>query len=129
VPNALALLGHATPLAVRCAVLCYGYMVDGDGATTVADAGRQFGFVVPEIAVDQIPPHVSVLIARAGADATPGLNDSIDRFLRRAESQGLEVGMIEHSTGPHAFDVMDDSDASRSVIRRVLGFLREQLKA
>ena len=37
--------------------------------------------------------------------------------------------MIEHPTGPHAFDVVDDSDTSRNVIRRILGFLREQLEA
>ena len=129
VPNALAVLGHATRLSVHCAVLCYGYMVDGDGATAVADAGRQFGFVVPEITVHQIPPHVPLLIARAGADATPGLNDSIDRFVRCAESRALEVEVIEHPTGPHAFDVMEDSEASRRVIRRILEFLRRCLLA
>lgn len=129
VPNALAVLGYATRLSVRCAALCYGYMVDADGATAVADAGGQFGFVVPEVSVDQIPPHVPLLIARAGADATPGLNDSIDRFVRRAESRALEVEMVEHPTGPHAFDVMDDSDASRRVIRRVLAFLKERMHA
>lgn len=37
--------------------------------------------------------------------------------------------MVEHPTGPHAFDVMDGSDVSRRVIRRILGFLREQLAA
>jgi len=129
VPNALAVLGHVTRFPVRCAVLCYGYMVDGDGATAVADAGRQFGFVVPETSVDLIPPHVPLLVARAGLDATPGLNDSIDRFVRCAESRALDVEIVEHPTGPHAFDVMDNSDVSRRVIRRILGFLREQLEA
>lgn len=33
----------------------------------------------------------------------------------------LEV--VEHPTGPHAFDVLDDSDTSRDVIRRVVAFL------
>ena len=106
-----------------------GYMVDGDGSTAVADAGRQFGFAVPEITVDQIPPRVPLLIARAGAAATPGLNDLIDRFVRCVESQALDVEVVEYRTGPHAFDVMDDSDRSRSVIRRVAGILREQLQA
>lgn len=106
-----------------------GNVVDGDGSTAVADAGRQFGFAVPEITVDQIPPHVPLLIARAGAAATPGLNDSIDRFVRCVESQALDVEIVEYRTGPHAFDVMDDSAGSRSVTPRVVGFLREQLQA
>jgi len=70
---------------------------------------------------------VPLLIARAGADATPGVNASIDRFARYAATRGLDVQVVDHPTGPHAFDVLEDSDTSRAVIRRVVDFLRNRL--
>ena len=127
VPNALGVPRRGPKLPVGCAAFCYGYMLDGDGDTAVADAGRQFGFAVPQLGIDEIPADLPLLIARAGADTTPGLNGSIDRFTRRAETSGLDVEVAEHPTGPHAFDVLDDSDASRDVIARVVAFLRDHL--
>ena len=70
-----------------------------------------------------------LLIASARADATPGVNASIDRFTRYAATSGLDVEVVEHPTGPHAFDVLEDSDTSRAVIRRIVGFLRDRLSA
>ena len=128
-PNALAALGRTPSPAIRCAALCYGYLLDVEGSTDVAAAGRQFGFVVPDVAADVIPPGVPLLIARAGADATPGVNASIDRFARYAESRALDVEIVEHPTGPHAFDVLEESDTSRAVIRRVVDYLRDRLSA
>ncbi len=129
VPTALGMLGRTAPPRLRCAALCYGYMLDLEGSTEVTDASRQFRFAVPDVAADRIPPDVPLLIARAGADATPGVNRSIDRFARYAESRALPVEIVEHPTGPHAFDVLEDSDASRAVIERVVGFLRKHLLA
>lgn len=126
-PNALAVLGRTPSTAIRCAALCYGYLLDVEGSTDVADAGRQLRFAVPDIDVDEIPSDAALLIARAGADATPGVNASIDRFARYSATRGLDVEVVEHPTGPHAFDVLEDSDASRAVIRRVVEFLRDHL--
>ena len=128
-PNALAVLGGTPNPAIRCAALCCGYMLDVEGSTEVADLGRRFKFVVPDIDADEIPSDAALLIARAGADATPGVNASIDRFARYAATRGLDVEVVEHPTGPHAFDVLEDSDTSRVVIRRVVEFLRGRLSA
>ena len=128
-PTALAELCRTPQLPIRCAALCYGYTLDLEGSTEVADQGRQFRFAVPDVAPDQVPADVPLLIARAGADATPGVNASIDRFARYAETRPLDVEIAEHPTGPHAFDVLEDSDTSRAVIRRVIDFLRDHLLA
>jgi hypothetical protein len=34
---------------------------------------------------------------------------------------------VNHADGPHAFDIMQDSPASRAVIQQTLGFLSAQL--
>lgn len=128
-PNALAVLCRTPRPAIRCAALCYGYMLDVDGSTEVAEMGRRFKFAVPDVTVDEIPSDVPLLVGRAGADATPGVNASIDRFARYAESRALDVEIVEHLTGPHAFDVLEDSDTSRAVIRRVVDFLQDHLQA
>ena len=129
VPNALAVLAAPLSLPVRCAALCYGYMIGGDGSTPVGDAARQFRFATPTVALNRIAPETAMLIVRAGRDEMPGLNDSIDHFLSQAASQKLSVQLLHHPTGPHAFDLVDDSKASREVVSGILDFLGRQLSA
>jgi acetyl esterase/lipase len=103
VPLTAAVLAGATG-RVRCAALCYGPLVH----------------LVPDPA---LPP---LLVVRAGQD-DPGLNRTIDDFVSAAEARHLAVELVHQPEGRHAFDVKDDSDASREVIRRVLAFLRGHL--
>jgi acetyl esterase/lipase len=65
-------------------------------------------------------------VVRAGQD-DPELNRTIDEFVSAAKQHNLAVELIHQPDGHHAFDVADDSDASREVIRYVLGFLRSRL--
>jgi acetyl esterase/lipase len=44
-----------------------------------------------------------------------------------AAGRGLPVELVEVPDGHHAFDLLDDTNASRAAIRRVLAFLRERL--
>jgi acetyl esterase/lipase len=70
-----------------------------------------------------------MFIARAGRDEMPHLNDSIDRFVEKALEANLPITLVNHPEGPHAFDLFDDSEASRNVIEQLLGFLRLHLVA
>jgi hypothetical protein len=126
VPTALSLLMSET---LTCAVLCYGFMLDLDGGTAVAEAQKQWGFANPSEgkSVDDIPRDLPLLIVRAGRDEFPGLNDAIDRFAMHALERNLPITLINHATGPHSFDLFDDSETSRQIIRQILGFLRLQL--
>jgi dienelactone hydrolase len=89
---------------VRCAALCYGPLSG----------------LVPNPA---LPP---LLVMRAGRD-DPELNRTIDEFVAAATAGRLAVELVHQPDGHHAFDVADDSDASRQVIGRVLAFLRGHL--
>jgi acetyl esterase/lipase len=91
---------------VRCAALCYGPPGDLEPR--------------PEL-----PP---LLVVRAGRD-DPDLNGDIDRFAAAAAGRGLPVELVEVPDGHHAFDLLDDTDASRAAIGRVLAFLGERLAA
>jgi acetyl esterase/lipase len=99
---ALALAG--APGRVRCAALCYGPLDHADPA----------------------PGWPPLLVVRAGRDHAE-LNRTIDRFVADAGDRGLQVELVHQPDGGHGFDVADDTDASRAVIRRIVGFLRDHL--
>jgi hypothetical protein len=57
----------------------------------------------------------------------PHLNETIDDFVAGALARNLPVTLVNHASAPHAFDLLDDSGASRETIRSLLGFLRIHL--
>ncbi|MGH9834027.1 MAG: alpha/beta hydrolase [Blastocatellia bacterium] len=130
VPMALSVLMQEANDYLKCAVLCYGLMLDLDGSTNVAQASKMFGFVNPSEgkSVNDLPQDLPLFIARAGQD-NPQLNETIDRFLAKALSCNLPVTVANHHIAPHAFDVMRDSDASREIIKQILAFIRFHLLA
>jgi len=78
VPTALSVLMQDAQDHPKCAVLCYGYMLDSGGSTAVADASGRWGFVNPCAgkSVDDLRHDIPLFIARAGQDRTPGLSDT-----------------------------------------------------
>ncbi len=124
VPTALAVIARERP---TCAALLYGYLLDLDGATAVADAAKQFYFAVPPVTLDELPRDMPMLIVRAGKDATPGLEATLQRFVAAARARGLSMTLLDHAEAPHAFDLVDDSPKTHAVIEQVLAFLRDQL--
>jgi hypothetical protein len=129
VPNALSVLMSDAPGRLTCAVLPYGYLLDDDGSSRVADAARRFGFVNPSAGrtVGDLSPEVPLFLARAGKDQMPGLNEALDRCVGQALTRNLPVTVVNHAQGPHAFDLFDDSEATREIVRRMLGFLQFHL--
>jgi|ERR1700733_3301076 len=113
---------------IRCAALCYGVTLDLDGSTNVAESAKKFGFANPASgkSVRDLPPELPLFIARAGRDE-PGLNKTMDHFIAHALAANLPITVANHATGPHAFDVLHDSEASREIIRQILAFLRLHL--
>ncbi len=72
---------------------------------------------------DAIPP---MLIVRAGLDA-PELNASIDRLLTAAIAKNVSLDFMNHATGRHAFDILDDNVRSQEIIRTTLDFMKTHL--
>lgn len=129
VPNALALL-MSNPAQLRCAALCYGFMLDLDGSTGVAEAQKVWRFANPETgeSIDALPADVPLLIVRAGRDIVSEVNPSIDSFVAHALRRNLPLRLVNHHTAPHAFDLDDESEASKEVVREILAFLYRTLR-
>lgn len=131
VPLALWAMMQGASDYLKCAVLCYGCMLDLDGADGVAEAARRWGFVNPCAgkSVADLPQDIPLFIARAGRDEMPRLNEAIDRFMAEALTCNLPVTFVNHPAAPHAFDLFDDSETTREIIRKILAFMRFHLSA
>ena len=114
---------------LSCAALLCGFTFDLDGSTIVADAAKEYGFAntCAQKSVEDLPANVPLFIVRAGREHFPGLNEAMDRFVAKALALNLPVTFVNHHTGPHAFYLDDDSDASCEVIRQTLWFLQRNL--
>jgi len=130
VPNALSVLMGEDRDYLKCAVLCYGCMLDLDGSTSMAEAAKQWGFAYPCAGktVNDLPQDIPLFIARSGQDEMPHLNETMDRFLSKALTCNLPITFVNHPSAPHAFDVTHDSETSREIIRQILAFIQFYLK-
>jgi hypothetical protein len=131
VPLALSVLMREGSAYLKCAVLCYGYMLDLEGATGVAEAAKIWRFANPceGKSVADLPKDLPLFIARAGQDEMPRLNETLDLFITEALACNLPVTFANHPAGPHSFDLLHDSETSREVIRQILAFMRFHLLA
>jgi acetyl esterase/lipase len=129
VPVALWLLMRKDHRLVRCAVLCYGFMLDLHGSTAVADMQKTFRFANPCAgkSVDDVRDDVPLFIVRSGRDRFVGVNGSIDGFVSAALQKNMPVTLINNADAPHAFDLFHDSEASREIIRGILRFMQFHL--
>jgi hypothetical protein len=61
--------------------------------------------------------------SEAGLDDAD-LNGGIDRFVQIALSKNLTLNVANHATGHHGFDVQDDNERSREIIRQTIQFIK-----
>jgi dienelactone hydrolase len=69
-----------------------------------------------------------LLLVRAGQDSYV-LNRAIDEFVKNALARELNLEFINYLEGQHAFDILDDNDRSRKIIKQTLDFLVTHLTA
>lgn len=115
------------PAHVRCLVAFYAFLdirqSEPHRAHETAEALKSFS-PISHLAGDGLPP---LFVARAGLDAVPTLNDSLDRFTAEAISQNAAVTVFNHPRGVHAFDILTDDERSREIIRAALAFMQTHL--
>jgi dipeptidyl aminopeptidase/acylaminoacyl peptidase len=67
-----------------------------------------------------------LLIARAGLDQRE-LNRYLDRFVIEAITLNAPLTVLNHTTGHHNFDILDDNERSREIIKATLEFFQTNL--
>jgi acetyl esterase/lipase len=77
--------------------------------------------VTPKLRTGSCPP---MFIARAGNDM-PAINAAVRQFMDAALTHNIELELMNHPTGEHGFDILNDDERSRAIIRRTIEFIRE----
>ncbi len=72
-------------------------------------------------ATGSCPP---MFIARAGNDMAP-INVAVQQFVDAALTHNIEIELMNHPAGEHGFDILNDNERSRAIIRRTIEFIRE----
>jgi tetratricopeptide (TPR) repeat protein len=77
--------------------------------------------------VNSFRRDVPVMLVRAGLDSTQ-LNKGLDAMFTSAVQENAPWSMVNIAGGQHGFDVFDDNDESRAVVRATLAFMRDSLQ-
>jgi acetyl esterase/lipase len=113
--------------SIRCIAVLYGPMDlehdSGADESVSLEQKREFSPLYHLRNGRVLPP---LFVARAGMDH-PLLNESISAFVTSALERNTEIEVVNHPTGEHGFDVLDDSPSTRGVIDAVLGFFETHL--
>ena len=67
--------------------------------------------------------NLPMFVARAGQDR-PVLNETIDAFVQKALAMNKPLTLVNHASGRHAFDVVDDDVRTREIIEMAIAFIR-----
>ena len=105
--------------------VCSGNVVTGL-PFLMEDAGPLRGAVVyyGSGAPARYRTDLPVFFVRAGRD-NPQLNSQIDEALAKAAAAGAPWTVVRAPGSHHAFDVLDETDESRRIVRQTLDFYRE----
>ena len=75
---------------------------------------------------ERLPPDTAFFVVKGGRDDT-GLNPSIDRFVEKAREANISVEFVEYEDGIHGFDVWQDTDESREIVKQTVEFMKTHL--
>jgi acetyl esterase/lipase len=124
----LAPLLRQPPPSIRALAGFYAFLdtehVKLQEAEITAETAKAFSPLVSIGSASRIPP---LFIARAGKDAIPGVNASIDAFVARALQRNLTLAVVNHPEGSHGFDHKDDDARTREILEMALAFFRAHL--
>jgi acetyl esterase/lipase len=112
------------PAFVRCVVAYYSMMGIPKGAAP-DEIVKEFtlsNYLSQE--PQKVPP---VMIVRAGKDVA-FINDSMDEFVLGAIKQNISIEFINYVEGVHGFDVENNNERTREIIRRTMEFVKKHLR-
>ena len=73
-----------------------------------------------------LPRNVRLFVMKGGKDTNVD-NGQIDDFVAHARDLNIPVQLVEYPEGIHAFDVRQDTDQSRTIIKQTLDFMKQTL--
>jgi dienelactone hydrolase len=132
-PTAVSAAMREGPRRFRFAVFYYGLMLSPDDFRRKEFDGpcAPRGCYSAELkGVTSLRTDVPLLIARAGKDAIPFVNGSIDHFIQSAREKRVPLTLLDHEAGAHGFDAPKQADArAPDIIKQTLEFMRKHCES
>ena len=101
---------------------------DGYQAAAIDSTSTQFGFSLPGYHDgESYPADLPMFVVRAGRERFSEILGSIDHFTTFAFQQNLAMTVLNYPEGQHGFDVEDDTEETRAIIKQTLDFFRTHL--
>ena len=131
VPTALTYILNNKFDYLKCGVLYYGLMFsEGFEHLPYWDSvALSMDLMSPRVNWNyEINSKTPLLVVRAGLENTPFLNQAIDEFLLKANENNLPVTFINYPEGQHGFDIYDDNDKSREIIKYTITYFKNHIE-
>ena len=83
--------------------------------------------IIPQVSVDDLSADIPLFIVKAGKDDA-FLNIKLDKFVEKAREANIPLEFVDYKDGIHGFDVWQDTDESREIIKQTLEFMNTYLQ-
>jgi acetyl esterase/lipase len=109
------------PPYIRCLIAYYPVLDIAPSMAGGEEAAKEFSPLHQLKQKGQsVPP---LFVARAGLD-NPAINAALDRFAQEAMTRNVTIDIVNHAEGHHGFDVLDDNERTREIIRWTIEFIK-----
>ena len=114
--------------SIKCAVLNYGILLTPDQKYYAEIDSFNIGFYFSDLRkISRIPENIPMLVTRAGKDQLQIVNNTTDYFVAEAMKSNAQLTFINYSDGQHNFDILDDTETSKLIIRQTVDFMKTHL--
>jgi hypothetical protein len=130
-PTAVSNILNGSNSIFKCAVVYYGVLLTKDFKylSQIDSLIQSRGALTPTLPDPSTwKKDVPIMIVRAGNDNTPYLNLSITNFYEKALNQNLPITLINYPEGLHGFEIYNDNETTRQIIKNTIEFWKSNLK-
>ena len=113
---------------IKCSIFYYGLFYHNEIKDYILETSKRLGIIIPNNITDDYSsfPNIPTLIVRSGLDKEQ-TNRSIGLLVDKLISKNIPITFINYSLGHHAFDIQDDVEESRTIIKTTLEFITKNL--
>ena len=115
---------------IKCAILNYGILLTPDHKyyAEIDSAANMYRFYWSDLRkITKIPEDIPLFITRAGRDIYQIVTETTDHFVAEAMRSNVQLTYIYYPEGQHDFDILDNTNVSRGIIKQTIVFLKTYL--
>jgi fermentation-respiration switch protein FrsA (DUF1100 family) len=115
---------------IKCAILYYGILLTPDQKyyAAIDSSANMYGFYFSDLRqISKFPENIPMLVTRAGKDQFQIVKNTTDYFVAQAIKSNAQLTFINYSDGQHDFDILDDTEISKLIIRQTVDFMKTYL--